>query len=233
MEEMKRLKSCFWLLIAATSLLGVLAICYWLQTDTQPSVAVGAEDIAPENWTDLLSTTQGNNTALVQVVTSITRASSEDPSIKDSSVNLQKLPWTSLYGKGEEDSYHFFSAYYDNRSSAPERPAVFVMGYSYKDVKPMNFYCVFKYSSGKEICRTTLTASRHPSPCFTPMLGAKAQHFFCHMKPGEEPPVSVKLSTSSGCQPQSTSAENLVCAWEVHWYKSHVTFLMISYSSSK
>lgn len=207
-EVMKRF---FWMLVAATALLVVLMIYYCILT--QPSAAgEGAELEIEQHEQELVtplasysvtppeifadsSSQDKNATALVQ--TNI---------VTNESSSLQKLHWTSLYSKDEEGSYHFFSAYYDDRASAPNRPAVFVMGYS-NGSSGLNFYCMFKYSNGKEVCRTTLTASRHPSGCFAPMIKAKPQHFFCRMKPGEESPVSVRLSTSNGCEPQFTSGE--------------------------
>ena len=119
---------------------------------------------------------------------------------------LHKLHWTSLYGKRENDSYHFFSAYYDNRKGS-HRPAVIVMGYIYKTVPDVKFYCVFKDSSGSKHCLKEAAYRQHPSGCFGPVLKAKLFHFFCDVSAGEDPPVSIQMSTSNSCDPNLFSGE--------------------------
>ena len=125
------------------------------------------------------------------------------------STGLKKLPWTSIYGKHEKDSFHFFSAYYDDRTSAPGRPAVLVLGYSYDAIynQRVALYCVFKYLNGTSTCRSAPATDRHPNTCYTPSLGAKPRHYICGMNANEEPPIYVQLSNSSRCEPEFTSAE--------------------------
>ncbi len=115
---------------------------------------------------------------------------------------LHKLHWTSLYGKQENDSYHFMSAYYDNRKGAPKRPAVLVLGYVFASVPNVTFYCVFTDSSGSKRCIKTPAYRQHPADCYSPVHRAKIFEFFCEIGVGEEPPVSVQLSTSNSCDPK-------------------------------
>lgn len=118
-----------------------------------------------------------------------------------------KLAWTSIYGKRENDSYHFFSAYFDDRIGAPNRPAVIVMGYAYDKVKDIPLYCVFKYADGHSLCLSKPLMKKHPSPCLHPKWGAKIYHYYCSVKTGEEPPVLVMISNVSTCNPNFTSNE--------------------------
>ena len=120
---------------------------------------------------------------------------------------LVALHWTSVYGNKEDNSYHFFSAYYDGRASSElRRPAVIVMGYVYNKVKSVDIYCKFTYQDGSTVCRGGVAPQRHVSPCFGPNLGAKAYHYICGVKAEEEVPGGVQMSTSSSCDPRATSA---------------------------
>ena len=82
-----------------------------------------------------------------------------------------------------------------------------VMGYVFKNVQRVELYCKFKYSNGSTSCLKTPAIESLPKQCFWPILDAKAFHYHCHMSSGEEPPVSIALSTSSDCIPASTSKE--------------------------
>ena len=120
---------------------------------------------------------------------------------------LVKLPWTSVYGKGEKDSYHFFSAYFDDRIGASDRPAVIVMGYVLNGVKNIPLYCILKYADGHSVCLKEQLKRRNPIPCHAPNLGADTYHYYCPISPGEDPPTSVMISSSSACSMNFTSNE--------------------------
>ena len=117
-----------------------------------------------------------------------------------------KLHWTSVYGKGENDSYHFFAAYYDNRVSAPNRPAVIVIGYVRWSVPVIKLYCVFRFSNGSKVC-SKYPATEDYANCHNERWPAKAMNYFCMVSASEEPPVSVRISSKSSCEPAFTSAE--------------------------
>ena len=131
---------------------------------------------------------------------------------------LQRLPWTSLYGKTENDSYHFFSAYYDDRPAVPGSPAVLVMGYVYKDVPTFDFYCSFIFSNGVRACSKKPATRKHPTRCFTPSYPARPFVYTCSLgaamslasKVSHVSPVSlvsVQISTAANCNPRLTSGE--------------------------
>ena len=122
---------------------------------------------------------------------------------------LVKLHWNSLSGTNENDSYNFFSAYYDIRASDPElhRPAVIVVGYVMKTVTKIDIYCLFKYANGSEKCLKRPAILKHPSPCFVPNLPAQPYHYLCEVGVGDTPPLTVRVSTSEHCEPKSTSEE--------------------------
>ena len=147
---------------------------------------------------------------------SLTGSSASSDSISPIRVNalnisidqqLVKLPWTSVYGKGENDSYHFFSAFFDNRVGAPDRPAVIVMGYVLNGVKNIPLYCILKYADGRSVCLKEPLKRRNPIPCFAPNLGADPYHYYCPVNAGEDPPTSVMISSSSICSMNLTSSE--------------------------
>ena len=122
------------------------------------------------------------------------------------SSKLVKLHWTSLYGKHDNDSYNFFSAYYDSRANPKQhRPAVIVMGYVHKEVRDIHFYCVLKYSNGSRSCSKEAAFRQFPTTCGNRIL--PEFQFFCKVGSDEEPPVSVQLSTSNTCEPQFFSGE--------------------------
>ena len=133
------------------------------------------------------------------------------PYVKDDKssgkLELTKLHWTSLYGKGEGDSYHFFAAYYDSRASAPDRPAVIVLGYvDRRNVTAIKLYCLFKFTNGSEICLKQ-PAEEKIINCYRPPLQGKTFHYFCKMNTTEEPPISIRMSTKSSCELASNSGE--------------------------
>lgn len=167
--------------------------------------------------TDLNITAAENNSRLeltVMEVTTATLSSLElslpqkmKPYLNKASddVKFVKVRWTSVYGNGENDSYHFFTAYFDGR--VPHRPVVIVMGYVMKTVERIPLYCVFNYADGRHVCSKKVGVRQHPSPCYTPSLPGETFHILCHLDPGEEPPVSVMISSTSVCDSNSTSKE--------------------------
>ena len=118
-----------------------------------------------------------------------------------------KLSWTSVFGKGEKDSYHFFSAYYDDRNGAPYAPAVVVLGYAYNEVKRIPLYCVFKYAGRDNVCLKRPLVKTHPSSCANTNRNGDSYRYICPMKAGDDPPLSVMISSVSTCNPNFTSNE--------------------------
>ena len=123
---------------------------------------------------------------------------------------LVKLDWVSLYGTNENNSYNFFSAYYDHRPTAADlhRPAVILMGYVKKSVATKDIYCLFRYATGSEKCLKEPAIMKQSSSCFTPYnFSARSYHYLCKMKVGDTPPLTVRVSTSEHCEPKYTSEE--------------------------
>ena len=131
---------------------------------------------------------------------------------------VEQLHWTSIHRKNhwtsihrKNDSYHFFSAYYDNRKPAPHRPAVIVMGYISKNTKKTDLYCVFKFPNGSIMCSRTPGHWRYPGDCLAPSIWENTLHLYCDVDSvDDEPPISVMISTSMNYKRTSTSGEILV-----------------------
>ena len=122
---------------------------------------------------------------------------------------MEKIHWTSVYGDNEDNSYHFFSAYYDDRTPAPHRPAVIVMGYVSKRVPNAKLYCILRYSNGSRVCSKN-PAIRKLGTCFNSHKVFKTFHNFCTVDARDEPPVSVAISSVKTCEPSLSSDEILV-----------------------
>ena len=118
--------------------------------------------------------------------------------------DLVRVSWTSVGGKGEKDSFHFFSAYYDNRN-VPLRPAVLVFGYAWNQVKMRPLHCMFKYNDGHTECVKKPLKMRQIS-CWTPRHEGQSYVFYC---PAQQnlAPVSVMVSEKSDCNQQFTSKQ--------------------------
>ena len=124
-------------------------------------------------------------------------------------------PWTSLYGKTEEDSYHFFSAYYDDRRSVAGSPLVLVMGYAYKKVPVVYVYCAFVFSNGSRTCSKRPAGRKHPTSCYTPNLPALSFVYTCSLRSlnlhsplvSSASLVSVQMSTDANCDPRLSTSE--------------------------
>ena len=116
-------------------------------------------------------------------------------------LKLVKLAGTSV-GRGETYSFHFFSAYFDDRNSVLNTPAVAVLGYSHKGVKDILLYCVFKYSDGCNVCIKKPLVKAHSSFA---MVQAKRKRLIS----------VIALSNMSTCNPNFISNEipvgNRVC----------------------
>ena len=121
---------------------------------------------------------------------------------------LVGVPWTSVGGKEENDSFHLFSAYYDSRN-ASMRPAVIVLGYAWNQVAKKPLYCKFKYEDGLIDCMKKPLVMQAISSCFAPNLGGLPYFFFC-LVPQHSAPVSVVISENSTCNAQFTSKEIIV-----------------------
>ena len=121
---------------------------------------------------------------------------------------LHRILWTSVGGKGERDSFHFFSAYYDNRSMY-FRPAVIAIGYAWNEVKQRPLYCMFKYKNGHTECVKKPLKMLEISSCMASKQDGKPYSFYC---PAQQhfPPASVMVSEKSDCDPQFTSNEIMV-----------------------
>ncbi len=145
-------------------------------------------------------------TPIVPVMTYTYPNISAFDSHSDSYGELIQLHWTSLGGTNEQNSYHFFSAYYDGRTSKDlQRPAVIIMGYVDRRKPSIKFYCLFRYNN-HSTCKETPAKQRHVSPCFPPQLPSKPYHYVCEMLASEEVPLAIHLSTAKACMPDSISA---------------------------
>ena len=128
------------------------------------------------------------------------------PTLDSNESALVQLHWTTLGGTNEDNSYHFFSAYYDGRTSKNlQRPAVIVMGYVNRKVPSIKFYCLFRYNN-RSTCKEKPANERHVSPCFPPNLSSRPYHYVCEVLVDEEVPLAVHLSMSEDCKPDSISA---------------------------
>ncbi len=116
-------------------------------------------------------------------------------SSKSDNLSLQKFPLKVqnlshvILNSG---SHHFFSAYYDSRTSLPYRPAVVLLGYVRKHTK---VFFAFEYEDNttkcfpNEVVQTSLIA-----PNVAPEM------YLCQFKPESgRIPVSVMLSSNSKC----------------------------------
>ena len=137
------------------------------------------------------------------VSTNATVKGAPKPYVRDK-LELTKLHWTSLYGKGEKDSYHFFAAYYDGRASAPDRPVVIVLGYVRRNVAAIKLYCLFKFTNGSETCLKQ-PAEEKILNCYN--HNALGRQHLCKMSTTKEPPISIRMSTKSSCELASNSGE--------------------------
>ena len=79
---------------------------------------------------------------------------------------LQRLPWTSLYGKTEKDSSQL-------TVMTGQLFLAVVMGYVYKDVPTVDVYCAFVFSNGVRMCSNKPVTRKHPTRCFTPSFPAQ------------------------------------------------------------
>ena len=141
------------------------------------------------------------------ISTNVTVKGADDKSsdkIELTKLHWTKLHWTSLYGKGEEDSYHFFAAYYDGRASVPDRPVVIVLGYVRRNVAAIKLYCLFKFTNGSEIC---LKQPAEEKNLHCHIRNAAPRQYFCKIRNTEEPPISIRMSTKSSCKLVSNSGE--------------------------
>ena len=122
--------------------------------------------------------------------------------------HIQKLHWTSVHGRNDEEAYHFISAYLDDRTIARNRPAVVVIGYFSRIAKPADLYCMIKFSNGR---RTCMKAIQEKSNCDSVVDKKKSKPMLYICRLGSRLtgtlPVSVRISNVSYCYATSSSAE--------------------------
>ena len=119
--------------------------------------------------------------------------------------NVLKLHWTSVHVTGKY-SYHFISAYFDNRETAPGRPAVIVIGYVNRTIHT-NLYCGFRFPNGSRTCSDRPAIQQKVNRArITDVTIAKPIHCICSLSTNDdESPLFVTISNSSKCDPMSTS----------------------------
>lgn len=120
------------------------------------------------------------------------------------------LKWTSLK-QGTDNDTAFFSAYYDERKDAPNRPAVVVLGYHMKSLKNPNLRCVFAFKSGSSVCSNKPVVGMGKS-CINIHDDGKMATSYTYICPlscaestcnEDEIPLSVSMSIGSNCDEKS------------------------------
>ena len=152
-------------MLVSVNVITILTCIFICMPTTEIGMAINGNQENLPTWT--------KNDSITEVFAG---SSSSSPPISPTTVNalnistqkdflkLVKLPWTSV-GGGENDSFHFFSAYFDYSNGVSNTPAVVVLGYSHKGVKDNPLYCVFKYADGRNVCIKKPLVKEHPSPC--------------------------------------------------------------------
>ena len=120
------------------------------------------------------------------------------------------LKWTSLK-QGADNDTAFFSAYYDERRNAPNRPAVVVLGYHMKSLKDPNLRCVFTFRSGSSVCsdRPVEGVGKACINIHDDGKLATSYMYICPLSCAEatcdedEIPLSVAIGTGSKCDGES------------------------------
>ena len=120
------------------------------------------------------------------------------------------LKWTSLKA-GTDNDTAFFSAYYDERKGAPNRPAVIVLGYHMKSLKNPDLRCVFTFQNGTSACSSKRVAGIGKSCINIHDDGkmATSYTYICPLSCAEsrcnesEIPLSVAMSTGANCEGKS------------------------------
>jgi hypothetical protein len=120
------------------------------------------------------------------------------------------LKWTSLK-QGTDNDTAFFSAYYDERKGAPNRPAVVVLGYHMKPLKNPNLRCMFSFKNGSPTCSNKPVEGIGNSCINIHDDGkmATSYTYLCSLSCAEstcnedEIPLSVSMSTGSNCDGKS------------------------------
>ena len=120
------------------------------------------------------------------------------------------LKWTSLKA-GTDKNTAFFSAYYDERKGAPNRPAVIVLGYHMKSLKNPDLRCVFTFQDGSSLCSNKPVAGIGNS-CINIHDDGKMATSYTYICPlscvksmcsADEVPLSVAMSTGGNCRDKS------------------------------
>ena len=120
------------------------------------------------------------------------------------------LKWTSLK-QGTDNDTAFFSAYYDERKGASNRPAVVVLGYHMKSLKNPNLRCVFTFKSGSSVCSSKPVEGIDNS-CINIHDDGKMATSYIYICPlscaestcnEDEIPLSIAMSTGSNCDGKS------------------------------
>ena len=131
------------------------------------------------------------------------------------------LKWTSLKAGTDKDTA-FFSAYYDERKGAPNRPAVIVLGYHMKSLKNPDLRCVFTFQDGSSLCSSKSVAGISKS-CINIHDNGKMATSYTYICPlscaksmcsADEVPLSVAMSTGTNCEGKSETVPVQDCRFK-------------------
>ena len=195
--------------IAITAVLAILQILLFLYNTTgyRPT---------PEHHFRPLPNTLLDLPAAIDCNLTSTRSPLDDdnPSVQSKIWQDQRcgydLKWTSLK-QGTDNDTAFFSAYYDERRDAPNRPAVVVLGYHMKSLKNPNLRCVFTFKNGASVCSNKSVEGIGKS-CINIHDDGKMATSYTYICPlscaestcnEDEIPLSVSMSTDSNCDGES------------------------------
>ena len=176
-----------------------------------PKYAGSSEGTSATAAVSPVSLVKGNGSQVSKTKSSekppeVTKSSPPNSSVTAPPIpGLLRVPWISFGGKGEKDSFHLFSAYYDNRKTRL-RPAVVVLGYAWNEAKQRPLYCLLKYEDGRTQCGKNPLTMEGIASCMRPNLGGLPYFFYCPAE-ADVSPVAVKLSDSKSCEAQYSSQE--------------------------
>ena len=163
----------------------------------------------PNGWQNLPTVIESNETTTSRPLDNDTPSAQTTARGSESRCGYG-LKWTSLK-QGTDNDTAIFSAYYDERKGAPNRPAVVVLGYHMKSLKNPNLRCVFTFKSGSSVCSSKPVEGIGNS-CINIHDDGKMATSYIYICPlscaestcnEDEIPLSVAMSTGSNCDGKS------------------------------
>ena len=126
------------------------------------------------------------------------------------------LSWATFSDHKLNKTFLFLSAYYDNRTAVPGRPAVAIITYALEFVSKPNLTCVFVYSNGTKKCLRRIAMQEILNCFFDPLDDHKpkpkkrmSQLLLCPVEDGDVP-MAVQLSSTADCEEGNLSGQILV-----------------------